>query len=710
VVFGLQIGEKSDTLSAMSRIRLKTRREKGRLPTPGAATSKTKLLAILTAIVCIIVLAVHWRAMSAEALTFDDNQYFTENPLVQNPSIESGRRFLSEVLRPSSVEGYYQPLTMISLMFDYALGGRADNLRPIHRTSLILHIMNTALVIIFIYLLFGVPWTAAAAGLLFGLHPMTVEVIAWVGERKTLLATFFALWCLICYVRFAKGGGWKFYLGCLAAYILALMSKPTSLPLPMLLVLLDWWPLKRLSRRTLIEKIPLFAIGGVWAVITVISQSSTATLAAPAKYELGRVALTLCHNIIFYPAKMLCPVNLSPHYIFPEPMNLSNPMVLFGVMGTCVLIPLLLISLRWTRGAVIGWLFFFIAILPTMQILQFSNVIASDKFAYLPSIGLLAALAAFGGWFCEAGGAGKYGKRCLITVLAVLILGGAEAAATVKYLGLWQNTFSLYEHMLSLTPNSPPLHFDIANVLTRQGKLDEAIGHYKRALAIELKTPESLPPDFYIAAHFNLANTLKSAGKAEEAVYYYNKAIGYYRQTMLAKPNKQKIPVELAKALTNLANAYSEQGKSQEAIKCYREAIQFNPNSAITCSNLGWELKNIKEPDEALVYFRKAQNLNPKMVSALVGMAQILATHPDPQKRQPDNAVGFAMQAAELTGYREIPALETLAEAYAAAGRFDKAVETMQIALDLAVSSRNDIMAGRIREQLKQYQRPEKGN
>ena len=690
----------------MSRIRLKSRRERSRELTPDKATSNIKLLVILTAIVCVAVLVTHWRALSAKALTFDDNQYFTENPLVQNPSPASAWRFLSEVLKPSTVDGYYQPLTMISLMFDYELGGREDNLRPVHRTSIILHIMNTALVIIFIYLLFGVPWAAASVGLLFGLHPMTVESIVWVGERKTLLATFFALWSLICYVRFARGHNWKFYIGCLIAYILAVMSKPTSVPLPMLMLLLDYWPLRRLSRRAFIEKIPLFVIGGIGAVITVISQRNTAMLVTAGGYGLQRIILILCHNIIFYPVKMLYPVNLSPHYIFPEPMNLSNAAVLFGVIGTCVLIPLLLISLRWTRGAVTGWLFFFIAILPTMQILQFSTVIASDKFAYLPSVGLLAALAAFLGWFCK-GGAGKYGKRFLVTAAVILILGGAEAAATQKYLGEWRNTISLYEYMLSLTPNSPPLHYDMANAFEKQGKMDEAISHYNRVLAIELKTPKSVPPDFYIAAHFNLANTLKSKGRVEDAIYHYNQAIGYYRRVMLLEPNKQKISVELAKALTNLANAYSEQGKSQEAIKCYREAIQFNPNSTIAYSNLGWELKNAEKLDDALVCFRKALSLNPKMVPILVGMAQILATCPDPQNRQPDNAVDFALRAAELTGYRETAVLEILAEAYAAAGRFDRAVETAQKALDLAVSSRDDIMVNHIREQLKQYQSAE---
>ncbi len=194
-----------------------------------------------------IAAAVHWPALSAKAASFDDDQYLTENGLVKNPSLNSARRFLFEVLEPSTVEGYYQPLAMISLMLDYAAGGRETNLRPFHTTSLAFHTANTALVIVLLYMLFGNIWAAAGAGLLFGVHPMTVEPIPWVGERKTLLAAFFALWSLILYVRYSRNGGWKSYAGCFLMYLLALMSKPTSVPLPVVMFLMDYWPLERIG-------------------------------------------------------------------------------------------------------------------------------------------------------------------------------------------------------------------------------------------------------------------------------------------------------------------------------------------------------------------------------------------------------------------------------------------------------------------------------
>jgi len=170
--------------------------------TPLHSKPQPALLAGLTLGVVLIVLAIHWPVLKAQALSFDDAQFLTENPLVQNPSWTSVRRFMGEVFEPSTVGGYYMPLSMISLMLDTAAGGSPNNLMPFHRTSLLLHGVNTALIILLIYQLFGRAWIAAAVGLLFGAHPMTVEPIAWVGERKTLLAAFFAFLSLMAYVRY----------------------------------------------------------------------------------------------------------------------------------------------------------------------------------------------------------------------------------------------------------------------------------------------------------------------------------------------------------------------------------------------------------------------------------------------------------------------------------------------------------------------------
>jgi tetratricopeptide (TPR) repeat protein len=613
--------------------------------------SKIGLVITLIIIVCAAVLYVHWPALSAKATSFDDNQYLINNVLVKNPSLTSARRFLTEILSPSTVEGYYQPLAMISLMLDYALGGRENNLLPFHRTSLILHIANTALIIVLLYLLFGQPWIAAAVGLLFGVHPMTVEPIPWVGERKTLLAAFFSLWSLIFYVYSRKAHHARrttvpLYIGSFVAYLLALMSKPTSTPLPVVMLLLDYWPLRRLNWRAVLEKIPLFVLGGISAIITYISQSQTAATVSPAAFGAKRILLILCHNIVFYPFKMIWPVNLSSHYAFPEPLALSHPMVLAGVIGTFILILLLLFSLRWTRAVLTGWLIFFIAIFPTMGAVGFTNVIAADKFAYLPAIGLLMMLASFLVWFLRRKSAAGY----FAVTIIVLTLAAAESIGTRQYLAHWRDTIGFYRYMLSLTPDAAVVNNNLGLALQSQNKLDEAMACYQKAL-------RSMPD--YAESHNNLAAALFRKGDIDGAV-------SHYQQAIRLKPN-------YAEARNNIGSLFLQQNKLTEAITHFQKASILKPDNPDIYYNLGIANKHLGSLDTAVEYFRKALILRPDDIEVCCELAMILL-----KQNKPKEALAFALRAADLTKYKDIPALELLASAYAAAGRFDNAAKTTQ--------------------------------
>ncbi|MEZ6084181.1 MAG: glycosyltransferase family 39 protein [Phycisphaerae bacterium] len=209
-------------------------------------------------LLCTIVAIVHWPVLSAQALNLDDGDFLRDNPLVQNPSWNSAKRFLVEVLEPSTVDGYYLPVSMISLMGDYAAGGRVGDLHAFHRTALILHILNMVLIAVLLRMLFGHTAAALLTALLFGLHPLTVEPVAWIGERKTLLAMMFALVTMISYVQFTRHRRWYWMVGATLAFLLALLSKPTAVPLPLMLVAMDYWPLQRAIKRSIVEKIPLF--------------------------------------------------------------------------------------------------------------------------------------------------------------------------------------------------------------------------------------------------------------------------------------------------------------------------------------------------------------------------------------------------------------------------------------------------------------------
>jgi tetratricopeptide (TPR) repeat protein len=540
-----------------------------------------------------------------------------------------------------------------------------------------------------LYQLFGRLWIAAAVGLLFGLHPLTVEPIPWVGERKTLLAAFFSLWSLVLYVRFAHKGSWKAYLGCVVMYLLALMSKPTSTPLPVMMLLMDFWPLKRLKLRTILEKLPLFVIGEVSAVMTYVSQTGTASVVTPAKYGLMRIPLVICHNIIFYFYKMIWPANLSSHYAFPDPLGFSTPMVMVGVIGTCILIPLLIFSLRWTRAALTGFFVFFVAVLPTMQMLQFSNVIASDKFVYLPSIGILIILAAFLGWICGTDGFRRLTAKDITVAIIILMLAGAESFATRRYLICWKDTVSLFTQMVKVTPNAISPYYNLGMALAERGDIKEAMKCFERVLKI-------MPND--IDAHLALASALADQGRYDEAMLHYNRvlhlrpddAVAYQQMAVilvdqerfdeaiaiLRKGLEHYTPQHTGLLRLGLGTIYMQQGNIDEAIHELRIAARLQPAS-ITYNNLGVALFSKERFDEAMKCHKKAIQLDPKNAEAYYNLGNILLS-----QNNFEQAIGEYENAVRLNP-QYTKAHINLGMALMEKNRFDEAIGHLQTAVSV---------------------------
>ena len=742
--------------------------------------SPSILLISLTIAVLLIVFVSHWPALSAESISFDDHQYVLRNQLVQNPGWTSAKRFLTEVLEPSTIQGYYQPLAMISLMLDYAMGGRPDNLMPFHRTSLSLHVINTGLIIIFLYMLFGKVWPAVLTGLIFGIHPLTVEPVTWLAERKTLLASFFALWCLIIYVRYTHKNNWKLYCGCALAYILAVMSKPITTPLPILLLLLDFWPLNRSAKRAFAEKIPLMLIMLASAIITIVSQGRTASVTMPSDTSFLHIPLILCHNIIFYLYKMVWPINVSAHYLFPQPMAISNMMVLLGLVGTCILLPILLISLRWTRALLTGWLFFFIAVFPTMGVIGFTIVIASDRYAYLPSVGILMVLAWFMGWLWKRFCGALYARIIIIVLLAVILF--SEFVLTRRCLVHWQGRDSIYEYMLKIDPDSYDVHNNYGSILLErwqleesikhfketlrvipndlealrnigkaylaQGKIDESIVYFKKVLNIKNDLPMlyndlgqayslqgkhelaiqnfnkslRLQPNYTDAIN-DLAVTLKQMDRIDEAVENWKKVIqlepghpnAHYNMALVMAQRKKydeavkhfkealRTKPDWPSAHYNMGIIYHYQGKLDLTIKQCRKALEFNPDYILARTKLAATLMELNEYKAAIEEYYKVLQSRPDQIGVLNNVAYILATTEDTQLRNPNDAVKFAQKACVLTKYNSPEILDTLAIAYAAAGRFSEAVKTAEKAIKLAVATDKNDLAEKISTKLKSY-------
>ena len=663
-------------------------------------------------VVAAVTVVVQWPVQQAGAICFDDSEYLVQNPLVQHPGAANAWRFLREVLEPSSVHGYYQPLTMISLMLDYAAGGRPEHLTPFHRTSLILHTLNAALVTLLLYELFGHIWAAGLIGLLFGVHPMTVETIAWVGERKTVLAAFFALLALLSYVHYARGRGRGWYALCAGLFVLALLAKPTATPLPLCLLLLDAWPLKRLSRKAVIEKVPLLVIAAVSAWITYESQKRTAVTVLPSREEWWHIPLLLGHNIVFYLQRMVWPVHSSAHYMMPLRIAPSDGRFAIGLAGTIVIVAALLASLRWTRAAAVGWLYFFVAIFPTMNVIGFTNVIAADNFAYLPAVGLMLPLTGLiAWWWDQARWPWSAVRRGMIVAGAAGALAGLSIC-TRAYIDQWADSERLFQYMLRLSPDSPTLHLflgkkladkggryreaiehyrqtvqaapdfemgqmELGFALAKVGQLDEAIQHYRTAIKIK--------PDYYEAQN-NLGNALTQKGEVAEAIQHYRKAVG--------------IRPGAADARYNLANALIAVGQTAEALEQYQAALANDPAHAQAHKNFATALLQLNRRAEAASHYREALRLWPGWWDVANQLAWMYA---DPQDRALYNlneALRFAEIACRITGRREPTPLATLAIMQARAGRLAEARRTADEALAAARSRGNQTVLNEIEQRL----------
>ncbi|MBN1346581.1 MAG: tetratricopeptide repeat protein [Phycisphaerae bacterium] len=592
-------------------------------PKPNACNVQLVLLMCLTLLVSVAVIATHAPALEARAIWIDDTQYLTQNKLVRSPGWASAKQFFTEVLDPSTVRGPYHPLSMVFLMVEYAMVGGCDNLRPYHYTSIVMHAVNTALVILLLYLLFGQPWTAGMVGLLYGVHPVTVEVIPWLSEQKTLLICMLSLLCLITYVRFVQSENVTWFVICAVTYLLALLGKPNTAPLPLLMLLLDFWPLRRCGMKAVIEKIPLFAIGGVFALIAVASYVRTAKLGLPGEQAPLQGPLILCHNIVLYLREILLPLDYASPYPFPKPMSASHPMVLAGLIGTAVLTVAIAVSVRWTRAFAVGGLFFLLALFPTSSFVRFSTMAAGDKYAYFPLVGLLLpltwALTRF--WSGQSFGPASKGKRIGLAGI-VLLLAAAEVTASRQRHAHWKNTETIARQMVRHHPECSIYQWALGNALIDQHKTDEALIHYLKALEInpgyanahhnvaaifaekgELERAEKhyrealrLTPNFPVA-HYNFGNLLLRRGEVQEAITHFEQAV--------------RLNPRFAAAHQSLITALLHGGQTDRAIEACRQALAHCPRQANLHHQLGTILYQQGRTSEASAEFRETLRINP---------------------------------------------------------------------------------------------------
>jgi tetratricopeptide (TPR) repeat protein len=614
-------------------------------------------------------------------LNYDDNEYVTKNT-----HVTSGLTPENIFWAFSSVHSAnWHPITWISHMVDCELFG-LDAGRH-HLTNLILHIVNTLLLFAVFTQMTKRLWSSAFVAAVFALHPLHTESVAWIAERKDVLCTLFGLLTVAAYLRYVKKHDTVSYLLMLLAFTLGLMAKPMLVTLPFVLLLLDYWPLERFkekedinsnqpiinpNRQLVLEKLPLFILSATSSIITYSVQQSWG--AVKQTYPLGQRIANAAVSYIAYIGKTLWPRKLAIFYPHPE-----DSLALWKVAVAASLLigisVLVIIIRKKHRYLPAGWLWFVITLVPVTGLVQVGDQAMADRYMYIPLIGLSIMIV----WgFGELTQKMKY--RQIVSTAAIITVPGLLSVQTHIQQSYWKDNETVFKHALEVTKDNYAAYYELARVFYRQGDIEKALQYYNETLRIKPDTTE---------VYENIAAVLVNENRLDEAAENYKKAL--------------EINPKLINTRRKLAYIFVRQNRLDEAIPQFYRILEGRRTEAKAYDDLGNALLKTGRIGEAAFYLRKSLLLDPQYTSSLTAMAQILATHPDPNFCDPNEAVGLASRAAELTDYQNPVILETLSTAYEAEGNIKKAKEIAQAALVLAEKLKAEKLAEHLRKKLAVY-------
>ena len=559
----------------MSRSRRERRaaRQLGR-PEKGSAVgdSKTSGQAVWVSLGLFIAVGVaYWPVRRFGFVRFDDPLYVTENVHVLNG-------LTWPAVWWSLTSGYaanWHPVTWMTHMLDVQLFGVDAGAH--HTTSVILHAATTVLLFAVLWRMTGATWASVVVAGLFSLHPIHVESVAWIAERKDVLSAFFWMLTLWAYHGYARAPGRRRFIWVVVWFALGLMAKPMVVTLPFVLLLLDVWPLRRLdpwSARTsvrplLLEKLPLFTLSAASALVTFLAQRQSGAVASSARLPVAERVGNAALSYVTYIGKTLWPEHLAAYYPYPQPLP-----TLAVAASTLVLIAATAGALRIGRSrpyVLVGWLWYLGTLVPVIGIVQVGTQAMADRYSYLPLIGLFIALA----WTLHDFTVG-HSRRRIHASIAVGVLLFLCTALTRRQVQYWKSSEALWTHALAVTRDNYAAHTYLGNALASTGRTDSAIVEYTKALRIRPDFPE---------AHNNLGPALASRGRTDAAIAHFMEAI--------------RLRPRYADAHNNLGVALASQGKLEQAIAHYRVALRTDPDHPHVHGNLGLALHALGRTIEA---------------------------------------------------------------------------------------------------------------
>ena len=575
------------------------------------AKTRSDLIAI-GVVLALVTLVCYWPVRGYKFLDMDDTLYVSDNSNVTGGLTWSGIRWAFTTFHQSN----WHPLTWLSHQLDCQLFG--VNPGPAHLENLLLHIVNSCLVLWLLFRLTGAVWRSAFVAALFAWHPLHVESVAWIAERKDVLSTLFCLLTLLAYHRYARRPSWQVYALTLALFALGLMAKPMLVTVPFVMLLLDYWPLQRWQAkegrlRLLAEKVPFLALAAASSVVTFLAQRGVAANLRdlPLSARLAN-AVVSCASYLY---KTFWPVHLAPMYShqthLPMWQIISASLMLAAVTALCVWG-----AKRWPY-LFTGWFWFLGTLVPVIGLVQVGAQAMADRYMYIPSIGLFV-LVAWGVWdlSCQSPALRRWPA-----VAGVLALAGC-AVATRLQVGCWQNEERLYRRAIAATGNNYVAYELLGNSLLRQGRDTEALACYQESVRIQ---PGFLP------ARACLGMLLLKQGRLEEAVEHLKSALSmnpHYRDALVnlgvaltklgrldeaAACLREQIRIDPRETdgWFNLGVVLLQQQKLEEAAQCFLAALQLKPDHEPAHSNLGVALMQLGRPQEGIVHLREAVRLAP---------------------------------------------------------------------------------------------------
>jgi protein O-mannosyl-transferase len=634
---------------------------------------------------------------------FDDDDYVTQNRIVKGGLTWAGVKWAFTTWQASN----WHPITWLSHMLDCELFGL--NAGAHHSVNLLFHTANTVLLFGLWLRLTGALWSAAFVAALFAWHPLHVESVAWIAERKDVLSTFFALLALLTYVRAVTGDTCQVtrtnstlspvtchlslhYWLALFFFALGLMAKPMLVTLPLVMLLLDYWPMQRFNHSTIprlvLEKWPFLVMVAASCIITFQAQHQGGMVASleemPPGYRFSNVLLA--YNRYLF--KIFWPVNLAVFY--PLPKIMPAPAVLAAAAVLLAISAAVWFGRRGGPYGLVGWLWFLGTLVPVIGLVQIGRAAMADRYTYFPSIGLFIALT-----FAVRDRARRFQlPGAALTVAAVLVLGGC-VVLTENQLRYWRNDASLFSHAIRVTRDNEPAHLCLGLAYEKEGRQADAVIEYRTALRLNphrVKTYNSLalllagagrtneamtelrealrlfPAD--AAAHDSCANLLADSGQTGEALAEFREAV--------------RLDPKNATLRNNLGAMLVELGRFDEAMGHFAEAAQVNATDWRAPYLMGKALLKQGRDEEAVPYFRQALQLDPDNLEALLGLARVLAADENPKVRDGRAALALASRANNLAGGIQPAVLDVMAMASAELGNFDDAQVITRKALDLA--------------------------